>query len=162
MMKATLTYFVLILTSCVNVSLGPSDTTNHASGVTLREPAKPFEKEDRKDVDAAWKNSRNGNVISYLSDCKDPSDPPLDSIIQGVTMGVSELQFESREAVIYQGREGRRVRASGRVDGVPTGMEMMVFKRNHCIYILSYVGVKTAFASDRDQFQKFLDGFKVP
>jgi hypothetical protein len=61
-----------------------------------------------------------------------------------------------------QEREGRRVHAAGKVDGVPTEIDLLAFKRNHCIYILSYVGVKKAFTEDRSAFTKFIEGFRAP
>ncbi len=153
---------VASLTSCVSVSLSPPDEAKRASGVVFKNPHSRFSKESRQDVDAAWKNNANGNVISYLSDCKDPSDPSLDSILQGVLSGVSELQPVSRQTITHQAREARRVVVSGKVDGVPTMMDLMVFKRNQCIYILSYLGVQSSFAADQSQFNTFIEGFRAP
>ncbi|MGE0526385.1 MAG: hypothetical protein AB7G93_20510 [Bdellovibrionales bacterium] len=146
---------------CVTVNLG-SKESKRASGVEVRVPALPFEKEARDDVDAAWKNPRTGNVISYLSDCKDPSDPPLDQIVHGVLAGLSDLKYESSKTESILGREGRRVHALGKVDGVPTGVDLLVFKRNNCIYVLSYVGVQSAFAKDQEEFNRFIEGFQAP
>jgi len=166
MMRTTLFFiFSLILatTGCVSVKLSTADDgTKRAVGVRLREPASPFSKSQNADVDASWQNSRNGNVISYLSDCKDPSDPPLDNIVQGVVAGLNSLNFESKETISVQGREGRRVLASGRVDGVPSLIDLLVFKRNQCIYILTHVGVKSAFSADREAFNQFVQGFQAP
>lgn len=153
--------FTLTTTACVSVNL-PGSTTKPASGVKYEEPASPFEKDSRKDVDMAWRNPKNGNVISYLSDCQDSTDPSLDSIVQGVLSGLSDLNTESTENTTMQGREARRVLAAGKVDGVSTRIDLAVFKRNHCIYILTYVGVEKSFAHNRDAFIGFLKGFHAP
>ena len=42
---------------------------------------------------------------------------------------------------------------------MPTQIDLLVFKRNMCIYILTYVGVKKSFSDNRPAFQIFLDGF---
>lgn len=162
MSKATLIFITLFLSSCVSVKLGTSDETKRATNVVYREPKAPFVKDDRTEVDASWRHPRNGNSISFLSDCKDPSDPPLDNIVQGVVVGLGDLNFESKETVTVQGREGRRVLASGKVDGVPSLIDLLVFKRNQCIYILTNVGVKSAFAENRADFAKFVEGFRAP
>lgn len=154
-------FISLFLTSCVSVSLG-SHEIKRATGVSFSEPSTPFTKQSRKDVDGAWKNSRNGNMISYLSDCQDESDPALDYIVQGALTGVSELKFDKRDDLTIQGREGRRVLARGKVDGVPSAMDLLVFKRDNCIYILSYVGVQSAFGDNREQFNRFVEGFRAP
>jgi hypothetical protein len=160
-------FFILIMiplsSACVSVKLSTSNNgAKRAEGVQYREPAKPFAKNENPDVDASWQNSKNGNVISFLSDCKDPSDPPLDNIVAGVVAGVSDLKIESREEVEVQSREGRRVLATGNVDGVPSAIDLLVFKRNYCIYILTYAGVKNSFPANRDDFTKFVQGFKSP
>lgn len=161
-MKATLIFFMILLTGgCVSVNLGTS-RTHRAEGVRYSEPKSPFVKQDLDAVDAAWKNPRNGAVISYLSECQDPLDPPLDQIVSGVLNGLSQLRVEQEETLTFQEREARRVRAEGRVDGVPSLIDLLVFKRNHCIYILSYVGVKDAFAAHHSEFDRFLRGFRVP
>jgi len=166
MTKTFLNFITILLfanTACVNVKLSTADSASkRAQGVEFREPAKPFAKYENRDVDASWQNTKNGNVISYLSDCKDPSDPPLDNIVAGVVAGVADLKFESREEVQVQGRDGRRVLATGKVDGVASSIDMLVYKRNQCIYILTYAGVKNSFAQNRDDFNKFIQGFRAP
>jgi hypothetical protein len=152
----------LIHTGCVTVKLGSNADGSRAIGVEIKEPARPFAKDSQPDVDAAWKNAQNGNVISYLSYCNDPADPPLDQIVQSTLTGLSDLHIESNESPMMQGRAARRVLASGKVDGVASEIELLVFKRNMCTYILSYVGVKTAFAQNRGDFQHFIDGFRAP
>lgn len=152
---------LLLCASCVTVKLG-GENGKKASGVELNEPGKPFEKESRDDVDSAWKNPRNGNVISYLSDCGDPTDPSLDQIVAGVLAGLVELKVQDESAPTMQGREAKRVHAGGKVDGVPTEIELLAYKRNHCIYILSYVGVKKSFNEDREAFDSFIGGFRAP
>lgn len=167
MIKKFFFYMTILLfltgTSCVSVKLSSdSGTSKRAVGVQYSEPSKPFAKNENPDVDASWQNGKNGNVISYLSDCKDPSDPPLDNIVAGVVAGVNDLKFESREDIEVQGREGRRLLATGKVDGVASAIDMVVFKRNQCIYILTYAGVKSTFPANRADFTKFVQGFKAP
>jgi hypothetical protein len=162
MTKTVLIFTTLLLgTGCVTVKLGGQES-QRADGVTFRDPPSPFVRDNRIEVDAAFKNPRNGNVISYLSDCKDPTDPPLDSIVTGVLAGLTEMKTESKEPLQILGREGRRVVAHGKVDGVLSGIELLVFKRNQCVYILSYVGVKDAFSENRADFNRFIEGFRVP
>ena len=154
-------FLLAVTTTCVTVKLTP-DGGKRAEGVKLNEPNSPFTKESRDEVDAAWKNTQNGNVISYLSDCQDPTDPPLSQITTGVLTGLSDLSILSEKSVNIQGREGRRVHASGKVDGVPTEIDLLAFKRNHCIYLLSYVGVQQYFAVDQQAFERFIREFRAP
>lgn len=154
-------FAAIATSSCVTVNLGNSNGKK-AEGVNLTAPSKPFVSDSRDDVDQAWKNPRNGNTISYLSDCNDPSDPPLDLIVQGVITGLTELKVYSQTSPTIEGREGRRVLAGGKVDGVPSKIDLLVFKRNSCIYILNYAGVDTSFHDDHGAFDSFVAGFKAP
>lgn len=164
MMKTALIIFLttIFMAGCVTVRLGSTNSGSHAEGVTYQAPRSPFQKDDRDDVDAAWKNPKTGNVISYLSDCGDPNDPPLDHIVQGVLSALTDLKYDSNESQMFQDRAAKHVVAEGTVDGVPSKTELLVFKRNQCMYILSYVGVKKAFDADRDAFNGFLQGFRAP
>jgi len=142
--------------------LGSADGNRRADGVTYQAPSHPFESIKKADVDAAWQDRSSGNVISYVSDCQDPSDPPLDQIVFGVLAGVQDLKTETSDTITMQGREARKVRARGRVDGVPSGIELVVFKRNQCIYVLSHVSVEKSFTRGQTAFERFAQGFRAP
>lgn len=151
----------LTCSSCVSVRLA-TPLSHRASGIIYAEPSRPFKKDSKVEVDAAWKNNDNGNLISYLSDCKDITDPSLDSILQGSLSGLTDLKVEATQSPTVQGREARRMTATGRVDGVPTKIDLLAFKRNECIFILGYVGVPKAFDQDLPQFERFIQGFRAP
>lgn len=165
MRLTSLSIFILmsgLLGGCVTVKMANDGSGKRAEGVAYSEPKRPFEREDRTDVDAAWKNRANGNLISFISDCADPGDPSLEQIVGGVLGGLADLKIHSEESVTVQARAGRRVHAAGKVDGVPSEIDLLVFKRNQCIYILTYVGVQKAFPDDRAAFGQFLAGFRAP
>jgi hypothetical protein len=158
---ATLIILGFSLSGCVSVKLAQQEA-KRATGVKFSAPAKPFSPDGTKEVDAAWQNPKNGNLISYLTDCQDDNDPTLDTILQGALGGITELKFDKKESPAIQGREARRVVVSGKVDGVPTGIDMIAFKRDSCIYILSYVGVQKTFNEDHAAFDRFVEGFRAP
>ena len=151
-----------LMAGCVTVNLGKEMNGKRAQGVIFKAPSSPFIKDEAADVDGAWKNQNTGNVISYLSDCKDPSDPGLEHIVHGALSGLSEIVIEKMDSSRVQGRDARRVQASGKVDGVPSKIDLLTFKRNTCIYIISYVGVQDAFAADTKEYETFLRNFRAP
>lgn len=158
---ATLISIGLLLANCVSVKLAQQEA-KRAIGVKFAEPGNPFQSDKSKDVDAAWQDPKTGNTISYLTDCADPNDPTLESIIQGALGGITELKYDKKDNTTFQGREARRVLVSGNVDGVMTKIDMLTFKRDNCIYILNYVGVEKSFAQDHAAFDKFVQGFRAP
>lgn len=161
MKSSAILIFALATAGCVSVNLGKS-APKHASGVHYNAPASPFESDDRDDVDAAWKNPSNGNLISFLSDCQDETDPSLDTIVDGAIGSLTDLKIESQHNPMFEGRGSRRVVATGKVDGVPSKIDLLAFKRNRCIYILTYVGVPDSFDSNHADFEKFIEGFRAP
>jgi hypothetical protein len=167
MMKTALICSFMILFSlsglsgCVTVKLG-SKEGEKADGVSFKEPTSPFEKVSRTEVDKAWQNPKNGNLISYLSDCKDPTDPSLDTVLNNAVTGIADLKILSRETQEIQGREGQRLKASGKVDGVKSEVDLLAFKRNECIYILGHVGVQNSLAVDAEKFERFIQDFRAP
>lgn len=152
----------LTCANCVSLNIGPSHASKRATEVKFAEPDRIFVKDDRPDVDAAWKNPQNGNFITYLSDCQENSDPTLDDIVQGAISSLSELKVESNQTLTFQEREARRVLAAGKVDGVASQIDLLAFKRNRCIFILSYVGVRKHFAQNHAVFDRFLESFRAP
>jgi len=155
------TIIPLFFAGCVSVSLA-TKAEKRATGVKYNAPTNPFESENRHDVDGAWKNPKTGNLISYISDCQDENDPSLDSVLQTAMGGLTEMKTEKKESPTIEGREGRRALVAGKVDGIASKIDMLAFKRDDCIYILSYVGVAHAFDSDHAAFDKFIEGFRVP
>jgi hypothetical protein len=151
-----------ILNGCISMNIGAGGEPKRASGVQIKEPAAPFQKETREDVDQSWRHKQNGNAISYISDCQDASDPDLDTIANGVLSGLSNAVYDSKEDLEFRQREAKRILAHGKVDGVPTSVDLLVFKKNRCIYVLSYVALSMSYQTNKKDFDQFIEGFNPP
>ena len=147
--------------ACVSVNIGGKKISK-AARVDLREPSAPFMKWQSKNADGAWVNKKTGNTISYLSTCNDPSDPSVESAMRELLSSLDDAKTVTSGIETYNGREALHTDASGLVDGVKTRVEVVVFKRNDCVYTLSYVAVMKAFEGDQPRFKEFLDGFRAP
>ena len=152
-------YFTL--SSCVSVSL-PNSSGWKSTAVELQAPSKPFELMDNKNADKAWISQKNGNTISYLSDCGSPLDPPLQQIESDTLNFLENLKIISSESRVFNGRESLETWAQGNIDGVAVKMRVLTFKKNNCSYSLVYGGVKDKFNSELGAFDQFLKGFKAP
>jgi hypothetical protein len=62
----------------------------------------------------------------------------------------------------FNGREALSNEVEGLVDGVRTRIHAVVFKKNNCLYTLSYIGVAPAYPKDHPHFDEFLRSFKAP
>jgi len=149
------------LNSCVSVGIS-GGKISRAKAVQARPPGFPFQDAEGDTLDHIWKNPRNGNSISYLSECTDTADPDLETVQQGILRSVQKLQVVSSETIEFNDREALHTHARGKVDGVSTDMELLIFKKNGCIYTLNYVGVSRHFESNQKNFAEFLKTFKAP
>ncbi len=149
------------LTSCVTVNLGGSKTKT-AQGVSYNQPNKPFEEIKLKDADRAWQNKDNGNTVSFLSTCNDPADPSLQAARGDFLASLTGVRIVSESESEFNGREALTTVAEGRVDGVLTRLELMLFKKNNCLYTLSYVALAKAFNDNHAAYSEFSQSFKAP
>ena len=156
---ATVLFFSL--SSCVSFNL-PSSSGWKAPTVDFQVPAKPFIPIDNKNADKAWISEKNGNTISYISECGSPLDPPLQQIESETFNFLENLKILSTDSKNFNGRECLETLAQGTVDGVTVQMRVVTFKKNNCSYSLVYGGVKEKFSTELNYFDQFLRGFKAP
>ena len=150
----------LIMAGCVSVRLGDGKTEK-AKGVQFQSPGGNFSSISEDHVDSAWRNQKTGNAISYLSECG-PNDPSLESVTRGILSGFSKHDVMEETRTEYNNREALITTFKAPVDGVPSQSELVVFKKNGCVYILTYVALEKTFRDDHSTFQKFLREFKAP
>ena len=158
-----LTLFILTMSvnGCVSVNLG-KDKIKRSQGVSYLAPKPPFVEFKANHVDMAWKNVRNGNSISYLTECDSSTDPSLNHITQSILNSFEKPKLMSRNRVRYNGRSALRTKVVGEVDGVPSMFDVVVLKKNNCIYIFTYVALTETFNGDIESFNSFLNGFSAP
>ena len=149
-----------LLMGCVSVNL-PAPSQRKAQA-TYANPPVPFVKANvESTADAVWRNPKNGNNISYFSQCDDKADPELESIRNELALGLHDYHVLSSNRFPYNGREALRSVIKGKVDGVETQMDVVVFKRNNCIYTLSLVGLAAKAQEDGKIFSQFVEGFQA-
>jgi hypothetical protein len=155
------TFIFLSFFGCV--SLGLNDTkVVRSKRVQFFEPGSPFVEQHVEHLDHLWRNPDNGNSISFLSECGDATDPDLQTIQRGILRGVDDLRLLSSNLMPFDSREALETRARGKVDGVETEMEIVVYKKNGCIYTLNSVGVVRHFGENSKIFAEFMDQFRAP
>jgi hypothetical protein len=149
------------LSGCVSVSIGNSKIEKDLDTKYVA-PPKPFVEVSSSDQDKAWRNQKNGNTISFLSECNDPSDPPLEQIQSGIIAEIDNAKTIQNDRVEFNSRDAIHSILDGNVDGIPTRFELMVLKKSNCIFILTYAAVLRDFATNQKQFNAFVKSFVVP
>ena len=152
---------IALLSGCVSVNLGAGHTEK-ANGVDFVEPQKPFERVKLENADQAWQNPNNGNTISFLSECYSPTETHLKTLEMEISQVLREPVIESSQEIQYNQRGALRSRIQGTLDGVPTKIELVLFKKNNCTYTLSYVSVTSHFERGLKPFEEFLSQFRAP
>lgn len=149
------------LLGCVSVNIDGGKPVK-STDVKFQEPKNPFKKISNSTVDVAWQNTKNGNTIAYLSECKLKADISLQTMETESLAALANLKVNKSEVKEYNEREAKEVIAEGQVDGIPVKIKLMLLKKNECNYTFSYVGRKKFFDSDMSVYQQFLDGFQAP
>lgn len=149
------------LPACVSVSLDKSQI-RRSDDYKVNDPAPPFVRHESAQVDHAWKNKRTGTIISVISECSESIDPALRLMRDEVLRPLTDLTIENENEVSFQNRGAIRSLAHGKVDGVESAVDLLVFKKNGCAYVLSLVGSPAEVRADRSMFDNFLTGFQAP
>jgi hypothetical protein len=150
-----------LFSGCVSVNIG-GKKLEKSSDISFKAPTAPFTEFEAQGADSAWRNRKNGNSISFLSTCNDPTDPPLSTLQTEMLSTLDNVRVIRSETTSYNAREALSTEAEGMVEGIKTRLELLIFKKNQCIYTLSFVGVATRFGEDQDKFHEFLKTFEAP
>ncbi len=162
-MKKQLCVYIIIslfTNGCVSVKIA-SDKPTKANDLTFNSPEKPFIKIDSPNSDSAWVSESMGNTISYLSECQLNSEINLDQIESDSLSIISDLQILDSKKIDYNQREAKYTFALGKVDGVMIKIQVLIFKKNNCNFVLSYIGIAKNFDSEIPFFEKFKQSFTV-
>lgn len=157
--------------ACVSVNIGPSKTEK-SNGVAFTAPTSSFKPLDGNRADAAWHNAATGSTIAFQSTCGDTTDAPLESIAADLFTGFENSKELRNERIAFDGREALDKEIEGKVDGVMTRVHAIIYKKNQCSYVLTFVALtkslvadnrhKAAINGDVSQFEHFAASFKAP
>lgn len=147
-------------TNCVSVDIMPPQVeTSKEVNYKLPLGYVVFEQEP---LDKAWKNIKNGNTISFLSECNGNSEPSPEAVRNSILTGLKEVQIKKEENFNFNKREAFRTWVRASLDGVPTEFQIVILKKNNCLYVITYVGMQKTYEEDLGVFNQFLKDFKIP
>jgi hypothetical protein len=153
-------FLFLFLPACVSVNLG-SGKANRNSEVKFQAPGGDFKEISNSNADQAWQNSETGNTISFLTECPAP-DSSLEGMTDEFTSFLKGKQVKEKKEDFFNGRESLQTWIEGKLDGIPMKMQSLVFKKNGCSYLLTYVGRSKVFDKDQSAFSTFTSRFEAP
>lgn len=152
--------FLGLLAGCISFNIGPKEMRK-AKDVVYSEPSIPFQSMKSANTDKAWISEKTGNTISYSSECGEDS-ATIDQVYSELVAGVANSKTLIETKGFFNGRTSISATTEGNVDGINVKMSFIVFKKNNCVYSLSYGGVSNHFESETSAFNAFAETFKAP
>jgi hypothetical protein len=133
-------------------------------GLTFRTGAEP----------ASWSRiETNHGLLAFRSDAEratilvngrcgqDGDDVPLAALTAHLFLQFTERSVEEEQTFPFDDREARRTVLLAKLDGVPRRLEVVVAKKDGCVYDFILITPPEAFAAARPGFDSFVAGFHV-
>jgi hypothetical protein len=88
----------------------------------------------------AWRDETHGASILLDARCHErDGDVPLQALTAHLVMGTTERSITSQETVPFDGREAMKTRLRAKLDGVAMDYDLIVLKKDDCVYDFVYV-----------------------
>lgn len=113
-------------------------------------------------ADLAYLNEANGSTLLVNSMCGDKSDAPLIALTYHLLIGMTEQNVIEQKSIPLSDREGLETTATAKLDGVTRQFQIMVLKKNYCIYDIVLTTSPENFKGDLKVYENVLRGFEVP
>lgn len=111
--------------------------------------------------DLAFSEEGTGRALSVNATCEGHDDPPLPVLTRHLLMGFTERQEVSQQLVPLAGREALRSRYRAKLDGVPVQLELVVLKKDTCVFDFTYVAPPERAQERLADFEGLLSGFEM-
>jgi len=109
--------------------------------------------------DLAFSEEGTGRAFSVNATCKGHDDPSLQVLTRHLLTGFTEREDLGQRLVPMDGREALRSRYRAKMDGVPVELELVVLKKDNCVFDFSYVAPPGMAAERMPDFDALLAGF---
>lgn len=158
--NAILLFICALSSACVSLSL--ETETEVSKDLYFAEPGGNFKQRSAENLDGYFVEQNSGNSISIKSACYDPADPSLSTLENSAFGGMTVIKEIKRENTKFSKRAALRSKKLVKIDGVAVLVEMMIFKKNNCNYLISHVGVEENFKQTSLQYNAFLKTVRAP
>lgn len=100
-------------------------------------------------------------TISVDSFCKGSfDDGPLNTLTNQLFYGMTEQKKKFSRPVKMSGREALRTAITGKIDGAPITMDVVVVKMNVCVFDFAYISAPEDYSLGVHDFETFYEGFQ--
>jgi len=120
-----------------------------------------WKKTEVKGLATAYYHAEYGATAGVAPLCEGINDYTLGSLAQRELVGLEQREILEEKRVLVDGREALEWIVKGSVDGVEMRVNMVVFRKDGCVYDLNLVSKPESFDKARAEFQGFVTGFKL-
>jgi hypothetical protein len=106
-------------------------------------------------------HAEGGTIAASISCDAVDEDAPLDVLVNHVLMQLDDVVEQSRKPITLDGRAGLRVRLVAKLDGVPVGLDLVVFKKDGCVVDAQLAAEEHTLALRVPDFDRFVASLAV-
>lgn len=120
-----------------------------------------WKKTDVKGMAVAYYHEGYGATAGVAPVCEGISDYSLESLAQQELIGIEQRETVEQTRVTVDGRDAIDWVVKGSVDGVTVKVNLVVFRKDGCVYDLNLVSRPDSFEKAREDFRSFVSGFAL-
>lgn len=113
-------------------------------------------------MQVAWSKGKTPALIQVRSQCDEHGDSDLASFTDHLRIDFGLWEIQSQRAIEIVSREGLRTRVHAKLDGVPVQLELVVLKKNGCLFDLQFIASPSVFEAGLGSFDAVVEGFAFP
>ena len=102
---------------------------------------------------------QDGHSIAVNATCRDYGDASLEVLTRHLVEGFTGVETLARKTAPLDGRDALFTHYRARLDGVPIEMQLVVMKKDGCVYDFTYLSPPGRFEDDRAVFDALLARF---
>lgn len=151
-----------LLVSCVSIQLPKNKESTHQAQIKVSSPAEPFARWLVPEVEKAWRNPKNGNLISVNSECGFVQEPTFTDLITHLRREMDNTTIATKDDILFQGRRALSVVLEGDLDGYASQLTAVIAKFDGCILTATFFGLKEKKKEDQNTFEVFWKEIQLP
>lgn len=109
----------------------------------------------------AFHHHDGGSIYVYARCGRDSDDVPLSALTQHLLIGFTERNVQSEQKIPFNGREALRSVIDAKLDGVAVMLDIVVSKKDGCVYDLTHIAKAQRFEQNQRDFQNFIHEFLI-
>ncbi len=157
--------FFLVFVTLGCVSSGRFEGGTYRAGdLELRTPEVPssWRRIVLADAILAFRDDRHAASVLLNGRCgRRDDDTPLGVLTTHLLFGTTEREVLRQELMAFDGREALRTVVRAKLDGVPLQYELLVLKKNNCVYDFVFVASPARFEEGAAVFRQFVGAIRT-